>query len=304
MKTVTTASTKTVLEIQKYLIVLLLTAPALILFVTFVVIPVVQSGYYSLFRWKGLGPLDNFQGFGNFTRAFKDRVFILALTNNLKIIVLSLLLQLPAAFFFALLVGRKSFAGSIVFRSIFFFPYVLAEIIIGIVWRFIYNPQFGLLTVLSELFIEGGREIGLLGDPDKAFGAVFVVIFWKYIGFHMILYIAGLQGVSRDLEDAAVIDGASKAQVVLHVIIPSIRSTIVISVFLCVIGSFNVFDIVWAMGQGGPVHATETLVTYLYNFGFRRFAFGYGSAIAVIIFFVCLIFNILYQKFIVGEAKE
>jgi raffinose/stachyose/melibiose transport system permease protein len=119
----------------------------------------------------------------------------------------------------------------------------------------------------------------------------------------MILYIAGLQGVPRELEDAAVIDGASKAQVVFHVIIPSIRNTIIISVFLSVVGSFNVFDIVWAMGQGGPVHSTETLVTYLYNFGFKRFAFGYGSAVAIIIFLICLTFNIFYQKFIVGESR-
>ena len=119
----------------------------------------------------------------------------------------------------------------------------------------------------------------------------------------MILYIAGLQAVPQELEDAAVMDGASSAQVVFHVIIPSIRNTIIISVFLCVVGSFNVFDIVWAMGQGGPVHSTETLVTYLYNFGFKRFAFGYGSAVAIIIFLICLIFNIFYQKYIVGESQ-
>ncbi len=117
----------------------------------------------------------------------------------------------------------------------------------------------------------------------------------------MILYIAGLQGVNKDLEDAAVIDGASPLEVIWHVIIPSIRNTIMISVFLSVIGSFNVFDIVWAMGQGGPVHSSETLVTYLYNFGYKRFAFGYGSAVAIVIFLLCLVFNVLYQKYIVGD---
>ena len=96
---------------------------------------------------------------------------------------------------------------------------------------------------------------------------------------------------------------SSKLQVVLYVILPSLRSTIIISVFLCVVGAFNVFDIVWAMGQGGPVHATETLVTYLYNFGFKRFAFGYGSAVAVIIFLICLVFNLFYQRYLVGESN-
>ena len=284
----------------------MLVAPAFILFTMFVVVPVFQGGYYSVFRWKGAGPLNknNFIGLGNFIRLFGDKYFIVALINNIKIVILSLVFQLPAAFLFALLVSRKEFRGSVIFRSFYFFPYVLTEIIVGIIWKFIYNPQFGLPTTLSRLFTQAGAEITLLGDPEKAFGAIFFVIFWKYIGFHMILYIAGLQGVPRELEDAAVIDGASGSQVVRHVIIPCIRNTIIISVFLSVIGSFNVFDIVWAMGQGGPVHSTETLVTYLYNFGFKRFAFGYGSAVAIVIFFICLIFNLVYQKYIVGDTNK
>jgi len=293
-------------SLRKALTLILLIAPALILFTAFVVVPVLQGAYYSFFRWKGAGPLnrDNFAGFGNFIRLFQDPFFRIALVNNLKVVVFSLIFQLPTAFFFALLVARRPFRGAMLFRSLYFFPYVLTEIIAGVIWKFIYNPQFGLPTALSKLFTEAGREITLLGDPEKAFGAIFLVIFWKYIGFHMILYIAGLQGVPRELEDAAVIDGASPGQVVRYVIIPCIRNTVIISVFLSVIGSFNVFDIVWAMGQGGPVHSTETLVTYMYNFGFKRFAFGYGSAVAIVIFFICLVFNLFYQKFIVGEAGK
>lgn len=291
-------------NLKKTALVIILVAPAFIIFVSFVVVPVLQAAYYSLFRWKGLGPLNDFEGIKNFIDAFTDKIFLTALFNNVKIVIFSLLFQLPVAFIFALLIGRKKFAGSILFRSFYFFPYVLAEIAIGVIWRFIYNPQFGLPTILSRWFTADKLEIGLLGDPGLAFGAIFIVIFWKYVGFHMILYIAGLQGVPRDLEEAAIIDGASALQVVFNIIIPSIKNTIIISVFICVVGSFNVFDVVWAMGQGGPVHATETLVTYLYNFGFKRFAFGYGSAVAVIIFLICLIFNVFYQKYIVGELKK
>lgn len=298
------AATKKMVFFRKQFLILFLVAPAFIIFTTLVVVPVIQSIYYSLFRWKGMGPLNDFVGFNNFIWAFKDRIFLTALYNNIKIVVLSLLIQLPIAFLFALLVARKDYKGRIVFRSLYFFPYVMAEIVIGIIWKFIYNPQYGLPTLLSQIFTRDKLEIGLLGDPSLAFWAVFAVICWKYIGFHMILYIAGLQGVPEDLEDAAIIDGASKAQVVLYVILPSIRNTVIISVFLCIVGAFNVFDIVWAMGQGGPVHSTETLVTYLYNFGFRRFAFGYGSAIAVIIFLVCLVFNLFYQKYIVGDSRK
>lgn len=288
------------------LIFILFVAPAFILFTVFVVTPVFQGAYYSLFNWKGAGPLDKekFLGLDNFIKLFQDKYFLTALFNNIKIVIYSLFFQLPVAFIFALLIGRKSFTGSILFRSLYFFPYVLTEIIAGVIWKFIYNPQFGLMTQISSFFSDAKSEIALLGDPNTAFGAIFIVIFWKYIGFHMILYIAGLQGVPRELEDAAVIDGANGLQVIWNVILPSMRSVITISVFLSVIGSFNVFDIVWAMGQGGPVHSTETLVTYLYNFGYKRFAFGYGSAVAIVIFFVCLVFNLLYQKFIVGDTNK
>lgn len=291
-------------SISNFILAILLVAPALILFVTFVIMPVLRSGYYSLFRWKGYGPLKDFQGLGNFLRAFTNPIFQKALINNIQIVLLSLVFQLPTAFIFALLIGRKSFPGSLVFRSFYFFPYVMAEIVTGIIWRFIYHPQIGIPTLLSPILTGNFQEIGLLGDQNTAFIAVFLVIFWKYIGLHMILYIAGLQEVPKDLEDAAVIDGASRFQTILHVIIPCIRGSIIISVFLCVTGSFNVFDIVWAMGKGGPVNATETLVTYLYNYGFERNYYGYGSAVAVIIFLICLIFNLFYQKFIIGEQNK
>ncbi len=275
--------------------------PSFLLFTVFVVIPVIQAAYYSLYEWNGMGPLRSFQGMGNFIHIFQHPVFHTAIKNNVKVVCASLLIQLPLAFFLALLIGRKRSKKELFFRGIFFFPYIIAEIVVGIIWRFIYYPQFGLPTVILQ-FITGQKiEIGLLGDPAVAFNAVLVVILWKYLGFHLILYIAGLQGIPAELEDAATVDGANSFQRVWHVIIPCMRGTFVISVFQSVIGSFNIFDVVWAMGQGGPVNSTETIVTYLYNFGFRRFAFGYGSAVAVILFGICLIFNILYQRFIVGE---
>lgn len=290
-------------RLKKTVLIFLLVFPALVIFTAFVFVPVIQAGYYSLFRWNGLGPLTDFRGLHNFVLAFSQPVFLTALKNNLMIVILSLALQLPSAFLLALLIGRKRFFGSLVLRSFYFFPYVLAEIVVGIIWKFIYDPQIGLPTFFLRLFHGGNVQIGLLGSMDYAFIAIFIVLYWKYLGFHMILYIAGLQGVPLELEEAAVMEGAGKYRIVVSVIIPSMKSSIIISVFLSVIGSFNVFDIVWAMGQGGPVHSTETLVTYLYNFGFKRFAFGYGSAIAVIIFVLCLVFNVLYQRYIVAERK-
>jgi len=282
---------------RKAVLIGALLAPAFILFTVFVVVPVFQAGFYSLFKWNGIGPLNNFILFDNFKKILNDKIFHIALRNNFKVILISLLIQLPLAFCVALLLGRNKFRGEAFLRSIFFFPYILAEIVSGIIWKFIYNPQSGIPTIFSRLFLDG-HEIGLMGDPGRAFSAILVVIVWKYLGFHMILYIAGLQGVPSSLEEAATIDGANRVQVIRHVIIPCMRNTFVISIFLSIIGAFNVFDVVWALGQGGPVHSSETLVTYLYNFGFKRMSFGYGSAVAVTLFCFCFIFNLVYQKMV------
>ena len=126
---------RTTLFLRKQVLIILLIAPAFIIFTTFVVVPVIQSSYYSLFRWKGMGPLNDFIGLQNFIWAFTDKVFLTALYNNVKIVLLSLAFQLPLAFLFALLVARKPFHGSLVFRSLYFFPYIMAEIVIGIIWR-------------------------------------------------------------------------------------------------------------------------------------------------------------------------
>jgi raffinose/stachyose/melibiose transport system permease protein len=284
-------------NIRKAVLIGALLAPALILFNVFVVIPVFQAGFYSLFKWNGIGPLQDFILYDNYKKILNERFFHIALKNNFKVILISLLIQLPLAFCVALLLGRNKFRGEAFLRSIFFFPYILAEIVSGIIWKFIYNPQFGVPTVFSRLFLDG-HEIGLMGDPQKAFSAILVVIIWKYLGFHMILYIAGLQGVPTSLEEAATIDGANRLQVVRHVIIPCMKNTFVISIFLSIIGAFNIFDVVWALGQGGPVHSSETLVTYLYNFGFKRMSFGYGSAVAVTLFCFCFVFNLVYQRMV------
>ena len=119
----------------------------------------------------------------------------------------------------------------------------------------------------------------------------------------MIIYIAGLQSIPEELEEASQIDGVSRWQLNWHIILPLLRPTILISVFFCIIGSLQIFDVIWAMSKGGPVHASETMVTYLYNYGFIRLNIGYGSATAIIIFFICLIFSLLYQRFILSQEK-
>ena len=261
----------------------------------FVIWPIIQAGYFGFFKWNGLGPLTHFVGFSNFITILTDSIFHKALFHNFLIIVLSMLLQLPTALIIALLIGRR-LRGSVFFRSIFFLPYVLSEVIAGVMWQFIYHPQFGISnSMLADIF-PALKNFAFLGNPDTVFYSIFLVLWWKYFGMHMVLYIAGLQGIPEEIEEAACIDGASEFQLNWHVIIPMLKPAIMISLFFSVIGSIQTFDIIWAMGQGDPINSAETMVTYLYKFGFQRFNIAYGSAVAIIIFLICLMVNFVYQR--------
>jgi raffinose/stachyose/melibiose transport system permease protein len=269
--------------------------PAAIIYIWLVLLPVVQAVYYSFFRWNGLGPLQNFIGLANYTRLLNDRVFIGALGHNLQLVLLSIIIQLPLALGLALLV-RGIVHGRATFRTIFFMPFVLSEVVTGVIWNFIYRPDGGLINVLLQGIIPGFKETALLANPSTVLYALFGVITWKFFGYHMILYIAGLQNIPAELEEAAQIDGCGKLQTLRYITIPLLGNTIRLSIYLSVLGSLQFFDLIWVMTTGGPVSASDTMATYLYKFGFQRFQLGYGSAIAVIIFLICFSFSLIYQR--------
>jgi raffinose/stachyose/melibiose transport system permease protein len=269
--------------------------PAAALYIGLVILPVIQAVYFSFFRWNGLGPLQNFIGFANYARAFGDSVFVGALGHNLLIVVLSLAIQLPLALGLALLVGR-GLPGRAVFRTIFFLPFVLSEVITGVIWSFIYRPNGGLINVILQSIIPGAEPTAWLADPNTVLYALFAVITWKYFGYHMILYLAGLQNIPAELEEAAQIDGCGRFQTLRYITIPLLGSTIRLTIYLSVLGSLQFFDLIWVMTTGGPVNASNTMATYLYKFAFQRFQLGYGSAIAAIMFLICFGFSLVYQR--------
>ena len=269
--------------------------PGTIIYVLFVISPIVQASYYSLFRWNGLGPLQDFKGIDNYVQLFNDPVFTQALGHNVLIAILSITIQLPMALGLALLVARK-LPGRTFFRLVFFLPFVLAETATGVLWQFVYLPQGGLLNnILGWLGIE---PQAWLGDLNQVLFAIFIAMCWKYFGFHLILYVAGLQQIPADLEEAARIDGASSFRVLRHITIPLLGSTIRLSVFLSILGSLQYFDLIWVMSKGGPVHSSESMATYLVKNGFERFALGYGSAVALVMFLLCFIFSLAYQRIV------
>ena len=197
-------------------------------------------------------------------------MFINAIRNNIIVVALSLVIEIPLALYVAFLINNKKFKGAVFFRTFFFLPYVLSEVITGLLWQFIYNPQYGFIKALYTAFAPESPVPAFLADPKTVLGAIMVALVWKYFGFHMSILIAGLQDIPEDVREAAKVDGASEMQTTWKIVIPMLKPTLFISVFFSIVGSLQVFDVVWAMSRGGPVNASETMVTYCYTYGMKN----------------------------------
>lgn len=291
-------------ERSKYIAVLFFLIPGMILFFAFLLIPITNSFYYSTYKWNGLGPLTDYVGFRNYEFLLNQKAFQQAISNSIVIVFLSLIVQLPLAMILALIVGRGELPGRGIFRIILFIPYVFSEILCAYIWVYIFHPRDGLVNVLYHLISPGADNLALLANKDIALYAVFVVITWKFFGFHMILYMAALQGVPRDLEDAARIDGANELQVIRRVTLPLIGPTIRLTIYLSILGSFQQFVLIWVLTEGGPANATHVLATYLYKFGIVSWRLGLGSAIAVMLFIFTITFSVVYQRFVMRRDYD
>lgn len=289
--------------LNKYALAAVFVAPGILLFFLFVIMPVSQSFVYSQYDWNGFTSLQEAEnvGLGNFERLLNHKPFHAAISHTLILIALSLTVQLPLALGLALLVGRGSLPGRRLFRMMLFVPYVFSEIITAIIWRYMFDPTNGLLNVVTRTFIPNASPIAWLAEPNLVMVAVFMVLTWKYFGFYMILYMAALQNISGDLEDAARIDGATESQVLRFITLPLLGPTIRLTIYLSVIGSIQQFVVVWVMTQGGPLDWSETLGTYVYKFGISRNRLGYGSAVAVVLFTITLFFSLAYQNFVLNR---
>jgi len=280
---------------RDYVTIALFLLPAIILFVLFLIYPIFRSVYYSLFNWNGLGPATKFIGLNNFKQILTDQVFLKAMENCIIIVVFSLAIQLPLALLLAIMVGRD-LPGRVFFRSIFFMPFVISEVITAIIWisMFSPDPENGFINALLIL-IPGVHAQNFLGNINQVMACVFVVLTWKYFGLHMLLFMAGLQNIPRELEEAAMIDGAKRWQSVWFVTVPLLGTTIRTITLLSVLGSLTQFNLVWILTRGGPVNASEMMATYMYRYAFIRYQLGYGSAVALVMLVFCLIFSVAYQ---------
>ena len=278
---------------EKLAVALLFVPPALFLFTLFVALPMGEAAWYSFYDWNGYGSPQAFVGLKNYELLFHDRGFRTALINNLAIIIASLAIQLPLALIAAILLADR-IRGAVTFRMIFFLPYVLAEVAAGLIWRFVYDGDYGLLAKAATAL--GFDAPYVLADRDLAMYAILVVIIWKYFGFHMMLYIAGLQQIDPNLYEAAHADGATGGQMLWNVTLPLLAPTIRLSVFFAVLGSIQLFDLIMPLTKGGPSDSTQTMVTFLYNYGVTRMRIGFGSAVGVVLFVICVAFALGYNR--------
>lgn len=286
---------------RKWTEIAIFVTPALVLFLGFVILPVILAAVYSFynlppaFRWEHLDA-DHFVGFQNYVRALTTPEFQRAIGNNFFILLGSLLIQGPIAIGIALLLNR-ALKGRGVFRLLIFVPYVLAEVIAGLSWKLLLQPTGGVNAMLESVGLDGLTR-NWLADPEIALWTVFFILTWKYIGFAILLMLAGLQGIPDELTEAAQIDGATWWQVQRYITIPLLAPTIRIWAFLSIIGSLQVFDMIWVTVSPAVRRiATETMATYMVQQGQFAGQPGYGSAIAVILFVISLVIALVYQRF-------
>jgi raffinose/stachyose/melibiose transport system permease protein len=236
-----------------------------------------------------------FLGFGNWGALFKDPVFWRSLTNNIILVIASILIQLPAGLVLGVFVSSK-LRGANFLKLIYFLPMLLSAVAIGLTWNFIYDPNFGLLNgFLTAIGLEQ-FAVGWLGEPQFALGAVVGAICWQYIPFYMVLFAAALAGIPRELYEAAYIDGASKTQGFFRITLPMLKNTIRIACVLSLTGSLKYFDLLFVMTGGGPDHASELLATYMFKQAFTSFRMGYGSTIAVFMFIISFALSVIVLR--------
>jgi raffinose/stachyose/melibiose transport system permease protein len=274
-------------------VLVLFLPPALLLFTVFVILPMGEAAWYSFFNWNGYGLPTQWIGTRNYELIFNNGAFRQALINNGLIIVVSIVIQIPLALWIATMVTHR-IKGAVMFRLLFFLPFVLADVAAGMIWRFVYDGQFGLVAGIFNAM--GMSAPFWLADRQVAFYAVLGVIVWKYFGFHMMLFVAGLQSIDKSVLEAADIDGATGWQKFYRVTLPMLGSTVRLSVFFAVIGSLQLFDMIMPLTGGGPSNATQTLVTFLYSFGVMRMQVGFGSAVGVVLFVICIILAFSYKR--------
>jgi raffinose/stachyose/melibiose transport system permease protein len=262
--------------------------PAVLLYALFKIVPLVGGVWLALLRWDGIEP-PRFIGLNNFRRMLEDEKLGPALLHNVQYAFGTVSGKIILSLFLAVLLNQ-ALAGRTFYRTALFMPVVMSFVVVSILWAWIYNNQFGLVNNLL-------RAVGLqflaadwLGNPRIALWSLMLVDIWKWYGFHMVIFLAGLQTIPTELYDAARVDGASRRRQFFNITLPLLQPVMVVNVMLSLVGALNVFDIPYVMTEGGPANSTNVLALHIYIESFKFSKLGYGAALSYALFvFVTLI---------------
>lgn len=275
--------------------------PAFLVYVSIIVIPAFYSLFLSFHTWRGGKSSMVFVGLSNYIKVLtQDKTFLIAIKNNLIWVVLTLFCTVTIAMLLALLLNRD-FRGRTIVRGVLYFPYILSGVIVGMIWTWVYQPQYGLYNAIMDTFNLSGLKHSWLADTNTSFLAVYVAAMWHNVGQPMVLFLAGLQSVPNELIEASKIDGATSIQSFWHITIPQLRETLFIVYATQFISAMKVYDIVKTMTNGGPAEKTNTLATLMVRQTFDFANFGVGAAISWIMIVILLIVIIPY---VVKMSKE
>jgi multiple sugar transport system permease protein len=262
-------------------------APGVLFFAVYVILPIVQSFQISLYHWDGLGePVP--VGFENYRQLFDDRAFYVSLRNNVKWLLLYLL-AIPGGLFIALFLNQQV-RGIRIYKSLFFFPFVISQVVVGLVFAWFYNPAIGLFNPLIGLF--GFAPLNVLGNPNTVTYGIIAAGLWPQIAYCMILYLTGLNAVDPEQVEAARLDGAKGWKMLWYVILPQLKPATFIAVVVTVIGALRSFDLISVMTNGGPFGSSRVLAYYMFEVSLSEYGFrmGYGAAIAVVLFLIMMVY--------------
>jgi ABC-type sugar transport system permease subunit len=270
--------------------------PALLLYLFFVIRPFLDSVYYSLTDWDGAQPLKRFVGLANYQKLLSDSLLWQALYHNLIWVIIGTLAPIVIALLLGVLLWGRQVWGRTLFRTIYFIPVVLSDVVVAIVWNWIYHPFFGPVNSALKAVGLGSLARGWLGDPNSALLALLITAIWAYYGFCFVVIMAGLQSVNMELVEAATIDGANSWQRFVYIVIPELRHVLTMITAFTLIGGFNVFGIVFVMTQGGPGTATQVIATYTYRKAFQESQMGYGATLSMVMTILSLLSALLFLR--------
>ncbi|WP_313180037.1 carbohydrate ABC transporter permease [Lacrimispora sp.] len=285
----------------KNIVIYGLLAPGLAVFVLCCIAPLFVAVYNSFFDWDG-GPVKRFVGFQNYVELVQDRAFWSAFKNNLTFIFWTVLGQIGIAFLIAMLLQSRILKFKNFHRTVIFFPVVLSAVVVGFLWRIMYNSEYGIVNTLMRAAGLGNFIQLWLDDPDIVIGSLAIPKVWQFVGYYLIILLAAIQGIDQSVLEVAELDGATGWKKSRYIVVPLIKNTLMVTIMLCISGNMKTFDQIFVMTGGGPGTSSEVVALYAYNVSMNRMRYGYGSTAAIGILILSL--GLIMLSRLAGRKKE